>query len=759
MGEKEVVFKGRVVRCTGSNGDWKAYALDIDSKKFPEIKLTKYGNACISGNIHQLGDGIEYEVTAILEHTKYGNSYKVINLKRDKPNTALDMQIFLSEILTPQQAYTLFEAYPDIVNRVMSGKLDDIDLNKTKGIKEATFNKIKEKIVDNFCLVELVAEFQGLLSLPMLKKLYLKYQSVQMIRNKMKSDPYKCLCGLARVGFKTADGLLLEIDRVSKENLANSKKPIVDFEYDLKTSSQRCLSCVLFLLEENESKGHTKMDIVELKHQCDKLVPACANHFATVVKEDCIYYHKASRDIALNSTFTIEQYISENILKGLKIQNTWDYDFTKYKSSTQYVLSDEQLNALNYLCKHNISILNGCAGTGKSATTNAVIQMLKENKKSFRLFSPTGKAAKVLAEFTGEPASTIHRGLGYIPPNEWSYNQERKLDCDVLIIDEWSMADIFIAKRIIDAVDFSKTKLMLIGDNAQLPSVACGNLLHDFMCSDIIPTTTLTKVFRYSDGGLMMVATNVRECKSYLPDDIKSHITFLGDNKDYAFINSQSTQIVNETIALYKKLLSQGYKPNDIQVLSAFNKGECGSLLINNHIQKIANSNCGSDGIKVGDTTYYVGDLVIQKVNNYKAKIYIEDSWAEEMEAEAFIANGETGVVVEVGKFNMIIDFDSVKVNYSRDDLQGVGLGYSISIHKSQGSSIKIVILLTPQAHSYMLNSNLIYVGLTRMKEKCFHLGNIDTLNKAIKKKENLNRHTFMQELLKGAHCLHAHEG
>lgn len=747
--EKEVVFKGRVVRCTGSNGDWKAYALDVDKNVYPNIKFTKYGNASISGNIHQLGEGIEYEVTAAPEHTKYGYGYKVINIKRDKPNTALDMQIFLTEIISPQQAHTLFEAYPDIVDRVINNRLDDIDLNKTKGIKEYTFNLIKEKIIENFCLVELVAEFQGLLSLPMLKKLYLKYPSVQMIRNKMKSDPYKCLCGLARVGFKTADSLLLEMDKVSKENVAKNKKPIVDFEFDLKTSSQRCLSCVLFLLEENENEGHTKMDIVELKHQCDKLVPACANHFITVVKEDCIYYNKESRDVALKSTYEIEKYISENVLEGLKIQNVWDYDFQKYKCSTQYVLSDEQLNALNYLCKYNISILNGCAGTGKSATTNAVIQMLKDNKKSFNLFSPTGKAAKVLAEFTSESASTIHRGLGYIPPNEWTYNQEHKLSCDVLIVDEWSMADIFIAKRIIDAIDFSKTKLMLIGDNAQLSSVACGNLLHDFMCSGIIPTTTLTKVFRYCDGGLMMVATNVRECKEYLSRDIKSHLTFFGGNKDYAFINSQSTQIVEETIALYQKLLSQGYKPSDIQVLSAFNKGECGSLLLNNHIQKIANNNCNNlDGIKVGDTTYYVGDLVIQKVNNYKAKIYIEDSLAEEIETEAFIANGETGVVVAVGKFNMIINFDGVTVNYSRDDLQGVGLGYSISIHKSQGSSIKIVILLTPQIHTYMLNSNLIYVGLTRMKEKCFHLGNIDTLNKAIKKKENLNRHTFMQELL-----------
>jgi exodeoxyribonuclease V alpha subunit len=115
---------------------------------------------------------------------------------------------------------------------------------------------------------------------------------------------------------------------------------------------------------------------------------------------------------------------------------------------------------------------------------------------------------------------------------------------------------------------------------------------------------------------------------------------------------------------------------------------------------------------------------------------------------ETFIANGETGVVIDIGMHNMIIDFDGTKVIYDREALSTIGLGYSISIHKSQGSSVKVVILLTPQSHTYMLNSNLIYVGLTRMKEKCFHIGNINTVNNAIKEKENLNRMTFMQDLL-----------
>jgi exodeoxyribonuclease V alpha subunit len=346
---------------------------------------------------------------------------------------------------------------------------------------------------------------------------------------------------------------------------------------------------------------------------------------------------------------------------------------------------------------------------------------------------------------------TIHRGLGYIPPDEWTYNEENKLDCDVLAIDEFSMTDIFLFRHVIDALDFGRTKLLIIGDNAQLPSVSCGNLLHDFMHSNIIPTVTLTKVFRYGEGGLMKVATDVRNCKKYLDKDIMQQCTFFGNNKDYAFINVSSELIVKNVVALYQKLLSQGYKVEDIQVLTAYNKGEYGSIALNNNLQKIANNNYGTVGLKCGEVTYYEGDLIIQTVNNYKAQIYVDDEWCFGIEDkdETFIANGEIGRILKIGMHDMIIDFDGTKIKYTRDDLQGIKLGYSISIHKSQGGSARIVILLTPQAHTFMLNSNIIYVGLTRMKEKCFHLGNVDTVNAAIKKKENFNRMTFMKELLR----------
>lgn len=755
--EKEYKFSGKVVRCTYDTPDFRIFALDVDSKKYPDIKKNKYNNVTILGELHELTVGVTYEISAVEQLGKYGMSYKVLNIKRDVPTTEEDMYLFLSEILTPNQAKVLYENYPDIVQRVKENRLDDIDFNKLKGIKEYTFGVIKRKIIENFCLADLVVEFQGFLNLSMIKKIYAKYTSIEKLKAKLAQDPYKCLCGLAGVGFKTADGILLDMEKASKANIEKGKKPIIEFKSDLRTSPERCLSCLLYMLEENENNGHTKMNLADLRAEMMKLVPACANHFVTAVKADEIHYNKDTMDVALSRTYNLEHKIAQTILYVLHTKkDEWDCDIEKYRTVNGSTLSDEQMGAVANVCKYPISILNGAGGTGKSFSTQAVINMLKDHHKTFRLFSPTGKAAKVLADYTKENATTIHRGLGYTPMG-WGYNQEHKIMCDIVIIDEFSMVDIQLFKRVIDAVDFNTTKLLLIGDNAQLPSVSCGNLLHDFMETKLIPTTTLTKVFRYGEGGLMKVATDVRFCEPYLTSSMKSKMTTFGDNKDYTFVDLPSEVIPQNVVGLYKKLLEKGYSIDDIQVLTAKNVGDCGTIVLNNMIQKVANPNYGSEVfMKIGDTTYFEGDLVIQKVNNYKAELDLQhlSEWEKDMYSAsedvptAFIANGETGIVREIYKSYCIIEFDGVFVKYYRADMQMISLGYSITIHKSQGSSIKIVILCTPQSHIYMLNSNLLYVGLTRMKERCYHLGALNSINQAVKKKANLTRHTHMQELL-----------
>lgn len=746
MKQENKKFNCTIERCTYDSPDYKVYSAYVDKKQYPEIKHNeKYGNVTIFGNLHHLCETQSYEVTAVEELNKYGYGYKVVNIRMDQPKSEEDVYVFLQEILTFKQASELWKNYPDIIDRVVSGNTDDIDLNKLKGIKEATFIKIKEKIIQNYALYDLVVEFGGILTISMLKKIYDEYPSIEMLKRKLREDPYKCLTRISGVGFIKADAILLELERTNK----------IKFPFDLKSSQQRCAACIEYFLIENQNNGNTKMDLRDLRKQVVKLVPTCSQHYVECLKNDYFYYNKETYDIALRKTYDTENYIAERIADANTYKRVWNIDYTKYRNVGDCSLSDEQVSALKCICENNIMILNGNAGSGKSMTSSAIIKMLDDNHKTFRLFAPTGRAAKVLSDYTQCPASTIHRGLGYRPPSDWGYNKECKLDCDVLIIDEFSMTDIFLFAHVIDALDFKKTKLIIIGDSAQLPSVGPGNLLHDFMNSNIIPTISLSKIFRYADGGLMKVATDVRNMKPYL-NGIKEKCTVFGNAKDYSFIQSANERIVNDTVSLYRKLI-KNHKPEDILVLSAYNKGEYGTIVLNKHLQKLANPNISKSSIsmQIGETTFYKDDIVIQTVNNYKAIVYIDNQFTYGDDAETtFIPNGMIGKIKLISLQFAVIDYDGIEVIYKKSDMQSVMLGYAISIHKSQGGSADTVVLLTPSSHSYMLNSNLIYVGLTRMKKNLYHLGDSNAINRSVKKKENLARNTFMCHFLKKNYSL-----
>ena len=281
MSEKLFKFKGVVVKCTYNTPDYKIYAMVVNQFDYPDVKQNKYNNVSILGELSDLTLGVEYEVTAEEQTNKYGTSYKVLNIRRDIPTTAEGTYLFLSEILTDNQAKVLIEHYPDIIQKVKNNDLEDIDLSKLKGIGAKTFEKIKDKIITNYCLMELVIEFKNVLSMNVIKRIYDEYSSIDKLKEKLKEHPYTTLTSVSRIGFKTADSIVLQLQ---KEN-------VIDFGYDVKTSPDRCLSCMLYLLEENENEGHTKMNLADLRQQCLRIVPSCAEHFVDVVKDNNIYYN------------------------------------------------------------------------------------------------------------------------------------------------------------------------------------------------------------------------------------------------------------------------------------------------------------------------------------------------------------------------------------------------------------------------------------------------------------------------------------
>lgn len=722
------------------SGDFKMYSFDL-GRDYPEIHRTKYGSVTLKGNIMRLSVGTTYNVEAKeLYNSQYGYSYECIRIQAEKPTDIFETQRFLEEILTYNQVSEITREYPNFIDMIMNGHEKDIDVSKLKGIGESSLKKIIVKVNENFKYSALITEFDGLFSLATIKRLYETYTSTEMVKKKLQEDPYKFLTDIDKIGFKRADQIILKYE---KDGKLLGAEPF-------KTSKQRCMAFITYALKDNINNGNTCMSLIKLQKQCVNEVKDCAKYFVECIKEDDIWYDRDKKIITFKSVYNKEKFCANKLIsalnKDIAIKNNFDVD--KFKKCNDIELTDEQIQSLQNISNFNVSMLIGFAGTGKTATTKAIINMLEEYNKSFVLLAPTGKAAKVLSEYTDRDASTIHRGLGYSPMYGWMFNRDNHIMSDFVIVDEFSMVDIFLFYRLLDAIDFSRTKLLIIGDAAQLSSVSAGNCLHDMLDSGVMPVAQLTKIFRYSEGGLMTVATDCRNQIEYLKD-CKNTVNKFGEKEDYTFIRTSDDYIIKSTLGLYKKLLSNGVSSDSIMVTSAYNIGDYGVITLNNQLQKLANKNYGSDDcFKTKNETYYIGDIVMQTVNNYNSREYDIKAGDTINDSKLLVCNGESGVVVKILKWGIVIKFDVGYIVYNNKELQTCQLGYACTTHKSQGSASDYVIIVSPQAHTYMLTSNLLYVALTRTKKKCYQLGSEKVINRAVKKKDEERRNTLLSDLL-----------
>lgn len=748
MGEvKQLKFKGRVNKCVFSSETFKCYAVDVDTKKYPEIQLNRYKNCTIIGDLPDLADDIEYEITAVEKESKYGLSYQVLNIRRDIPTTSEEVYSFLSSILTINQARTICEAYPNILEIIKENRLDEIDLNKLKGIKEYTFGVIKEKIVDNFYLADLIAEFQGYFTLSIVRKLYKTYTSTDKVKEALRHNPYAALTKISGVGFKTADRLLLDIDEISKKNIQNGDKPIIEFEYDIRTSKQRCLACALYLLKKNEENGSTKINLVDLRSECLKMASECIDHFPEIVKDEDIYINKDKLEIALKRTYDTEKYICDNISERLHDnKNVWDFNIELYRNIDGVDLSNEQMGLLRSVCENNFVVLTAPAGCGKSFSTKALINMLDDNHKTSLLCSPTGKAAKRLSQYTGKQANTIHRTLMY-QDGEFKFNKDNKLLADVILIDEVGMTDIHLFKSLLEAIDIN-TKIVLIGDNFQLNSVGCGALLRDLIDNPQIPHVVFTKVFRMGEGGVLTACTYVRQNEKFLTNNT---FTQIGNDKSYSFIPTNKEQMNKMVLALYTKLLETN-DLEDITVISSYNIGENGCDKLNQMLQPIANpkSLTSNKFVKITqdktEVKYYVGDMVIQNQNNYRARLFLDGYKTRE---ETFVPNGTQGRIIDIIDNDLIISFENELVHYSIDEIRQIKHSFALSTHKMQGSQNKIIIFCCPSSHIFFLSNNIIYTAISRAEQSVYHFSDVKTINTAMNKSDGNKRDTFLGDMLK----------
>ena len=728
-----IYIEGYPTRKIFQSGDFKIYGFLPLEKYKEDVILNDYGNISIKGEMPDLYDGNIYKLEVAYEQKNGYDNYIVKKIHQESGDIDKNGTIkFLKAInLTSRQISELMKHYPDIIDRVVNNK--EIDVNKLYGIKDKMMKVIKKKIIENFKLMDLVTEFfEYGMTFSMIKKLYNEFTSIELVRKAMKINPYSCLCKISGVGFKTADKFILK-------------------KYPEKINSrERADACIYYLLKENELKGHSYIDMLELYAKFKDLAPECSQWFNKVLNEGNTYYIDESQNdkkICLSEVYRCEKEISDMIKTLLNNNKILDIDYDKYNEVDGIPLTEEQMNVHKNLCNHNISILAGYGGSGKSFCTKSVIEMLDDNRLTYMLMSPTAKAAKVLKEYSGRDASTIHKGLG-ANPNGFRYNQENKLPYDVIIVDEFSMIDIYLLRSLLNAVDLKNTKLLFIGDPAQIPSVGVGNIAHDMINSGIIPITVLTKVFRYNEGGLSYVATKTRNGENYIKGD--KNIEVFGKNKDYVFVNIGQEKSIDCVRTLYNKLhFKEGVPVDDIIVLSAYNKGSYGTIKINSIIQDLINPKAdGKNEVsyRINDDKVILreGDKVMQTSNNYRA---IEVSDDGNM-SETTVVNGDVGTIVKIKNGSVYVDIDDRIIFYDKGDLHHLVLAYAISIHKCQGSSAKYVIVITPKAHKYFLDRNLLYVADTRGKEKVYHIGTTDVVKSALRKSQNFSRNTFLKNLL-----------
>ncbi|NLL18634.1 MAG: ATP-dependent RecD-like DNA helicase [Clostridia bacterium] len=408
-----------------------------------------------------------------------------------------------------------------------------------------------------------------------------------------------------------------------------------------------------------------------------------------------------------------------------------------FEAETGLQLAEEQKLAVRTVMETGLCILTGGPGTGKTLTVNAVIAVLRKLREEAKvsLASPTGRAGQNLAEVTGEEAGTIHRLLGFRPGEGPEHDAKNPLDCDLLVIDEVSMLDISLAAMLFKAVDPVQTRVLLVGDADQLPSVGPGNVLQDLIEAGV-PSVKLTHIFRQAATSQIVTnAHRINKGEMLTVDHTKGDFFFLehDDPEAVAFIIKKAAL----------RFLELGYSVKDIQVLSPMHKGPIGTMALNGILQEALNPpHPETRQVQVGQTVYREGDRVMQLKNNYNKQVFNGDVG---FITQIIPADARTGQELEV-----LVEVRGEIVEYSRDEvLEELSLAYCMTVHKAQGGEVPIVIMPVSTQHYYMLARNLLYTGITRAKEKVVLVGTRKALARAINNNKTTMRYTALADKIR----------
>lgn len=709
-----------------------------------EVQINRYGNFSLTGELGYLSENKEYDF--VLEEgkaSKYGMSYTVVDcpsIGMENLNNLTDAEkkaILMDCTSSEKIADNILSAYPDFINTVLTEGKEAIDTKNIKGVGEAYLSAYARILNDKYKYFAFIhsddlKDYQ--LTLKESKWLLDNYSS-EMVKEKFKNNPYAVLAELGRK-FDKSDELILSI------------RP------ELKESDARTEGLILDVLDRNEEDGSTRLNgsllfrVCKEDYNCPELLPKLKN---VAEESPYIYYDEQSKDLSKMATYVAECNVNSFVKEKLANSSQLDIDWEKYGEE----LSDEQKQLLKYFCDYNFVLLTGSAGCGKTFSLKALINLIEDNGMTYKCLAPTGIASLRMSESINRPASTIHRQC---------MGANAVINTDVLIVDECSMVDLQVFNMMLRTIDNPNIRIVLVGDFAQVLPIGVGEVFVDLINSNIVPRANLTKVFRYGDSGVLYVATNIRNGKSFnQTENAKWNGNECKVMNNYRFIQTDDDNILETAKREYMNLINKGIKKDNVIILSPFNIGNFGTYNLNNTIQAEVNPPKAGEmewERKIGSKliTFRIGDRVINTKNDYEAltvEAYeeIEKSGgllkADDVKAlTTQVFNGERGVIESIDDKKMIVKFGEQLIVYDKLKMYNLLLAYSISTHKSQGSEADYVINIISPMHKRMLNRNILYVADTRSKVKQIDIGSLTTFNSALLVDGTTERNTWLKELL-----------
>ena len=693
-----------------------------------KVRLEDNNLVTIVGNAFELQCGEKIEVTGKwILNRNYGQQFEIESIKTAEPATAVGIKNYLGSGLIKGIG-------PVMANRIVSHfKLDTLKildeeperLNEIDGIGKKRINLIFKSWKKHKNIREVMIFLQSYgISNTYATKIYNNYGDNSI--NVIKVNPYRLSEDIFGIGFKTADKIALKTG-IEKDSLFRIKAGIIH------------------LLKSAEDDGHCYLPYeefieiaedflcTELGKITDALSKLEGEGRIILVKDDI-------SKVYLASIYNAEKYVSEKILailshemepkiRGSKKDGIYDL-INNLAAKERIILDDIQMKAIEKAVTEKILVITGSPGTGKSTILNFVIKIFEKENKSVLLGAPTGRASKRLYEATGKEAKTIHRLLNYNPKlNKFIKNEKNPVDADMVIIDEASMLDIRLMRNLLLAIK-PQTGVIFVGDVDQLPAVGPGNVLSEIIGSDIVPVIELQKIYRQEGESLIIYnAHKVRD----------GQFPYIGKpkNNDFFFIEKNEPE---EVVDLILNLLTQripksfNYNPlYDVQVIVPTNKGIVGVNNLNSRIQDILNFN--SQKVLRGSVQYRLNDKVMQLKNNYGKDVY----------------NGDIGFIsgIDMEMEEITVNFDGRNVDYSFFELDELSLSYAISIHKSQGSEFKCVIIPLLTSHYMLLQRNLLYTAITRAKELAVIVGSKKAIGMAVNRNIVEKRYTSLKGLLR----------